>query len=230
MLAATLDVDESLDAADRPGRAVRSPTGAWSTWSTPTAACSGSRHGTRPRQARRCCAASRSCRPAVRTPRSPVEQVLRTGQPVLLPQVDDDVLTEPARATTSSPTSTASWRRAARSSCRCAPAAQVLGVLAWCRQQRAGRTTTTTWPWRPTSPAAPRSPSTTRGCTSASTTSPSSCSAACSPQLPVVAGLDRAARYLPGSRAARSAATGTTCSGCPTARSASPSATSWATT
>ena len=32
--------------------------------------------------------------PRVRTPRSPVEQVIRTGQPVLLPQVPDTVLTE----------------------------------------------------------------------------------------------------------------------------------------
>jgi PAS domain S-box-containing protein len=50
------------------------------------------------------------------------------------------------------------------------------------------------------------------------------------PQLPDIAGLDTAAAYLPGSAARRSAATGTTCSACRTARSASPSATSWATT
>ncbi len=50
------------------------------------------------------------------------------------------------------------------------------------------------------------------------------------PQLPTVAGLDRWHATCPARRPRRSAATGTTCSACPTGRSGSRSATSWATT
>ena len=124
MLAATLDVDESLERLTEPGRPAHGRLVHRPPARRPTGGCSGSRRATATERSSRCCAGSRSCsRPGCATARTP--RGCCAGAPADAGRTSTRTCWPPASTTSELRRGLPrARRRAARWSSRCAPAAR----------------------------------------------------------------------------------------------------------